>query len=50
MVNNSRVPVYYKRSYYIDEQLEHEPSVEVPIGDGTASIYGTTVDAYRVRL
>lgn len=31
-----------------DGQLEQEPSVEVPIGDGTTSIYGTALDAYRL--
>lgn len=41
---------YDKRSYDTDGQLEQEPSVEVPIGDGTTSIYGTALDAYRVRL
>ncbi|KAF6236861.1 hypothetical protein HO173_005152 [Letharia columbiana] len=31
-----------------DGQFEHEPSVEVAIGDGTTSIYGTSLDAYRL--
>lgn len=39
-----------KSSCDTDEQIDLEPSVEVPIGDGTASIYGTALDAYRVRF
>ena len=38
-----------QNSWDTDEQLEHGLSVEVPIGDGTTTVYGTALDAYRVR-
>lgn len=31
-----------------DEQIKEDPPVEVPIGDGRVSIYGTALDAYRL--
>ena len=34
------------RSYGTDGK--YESSIEVPIGDGTSTIYGTALDAYRV--
>lgn len=39
-----------RRSLNADGHSEHEPSVEVPIGDGAVSIYGATLDTYRVRV
>ena len=47
MVNHGLILAVCKRSYDTDGKFES--SVEVPIGDGTSTIYGTALDAYRVR-
>ena len=47
MVNHGLILVICNRSYDTDGKFE--PSVEVPIGDGTSTIYGTALDAYHVR-
>ena len=39
----------YRRLHCADGRFEHGPSVEVPIGDGTVLVYGTTLDACLVR-
>ena len=48
MVNNGLILIICNRSYGTDAQHEYKSSVDVPIGDGTLTIYGTTLDAYRV--
>lgn len=50
MVCHSLIFTYFTRSCDTDEQNKQDPSVEVQIGDGTTSIHGTALDAYRVRL
>ena len=47
MVNHGLIVVACNCSY--DTDGKNETSVEVPIGDGMLTIYGTALDAYRVR-
>ena len=49
MVNSGLKLIICNRSYGTDGEHEYKTSVEVPIGDGTSTIYGTALDAYRVR-
>ena len=49
MVNNGLILIICNRSYGTDEEHEYKTSVEVPIGDGTLTIYGTALDACSVR-
>ena len=49
MVNSGLILIICNRSYRTDEEHEYKSSVEVPIGDGTLTIYGTALDACSVR-